>query len=75
MDTEQRYILWALPRGETDRLQERPMTSFPLTRDQATTVQAAATRDGWHGFRLVLDDGAVPGFAAVERGWRYLGIR
>lgn len=57
------YILWALPRGETDRLHERPLTSFPLTAEQCAKVEAAASLDGWHGFRRAEDDGRAPDFA------------
>jgi hypothetical protein len=62
-----KFILWALSVGQTDRLYERPMTSFPLTREQAAKVIAAAKRDGWHGFRLDKETGAPPDFAAAVR--------
>lgn len=62
------YILWALPAGETDRLHERPLTSMPLTLEESERVEAAASRDGWHGFRLVVDRAELPDFAgAVKR--------
>lgn len=62
-----KFDVWAIPAGETDRLHERPLTSFTLTREQADKVIAAAQRDGWHGFRLVEDDGAPPDFAKAVR--------
>jgi hypothetical protein len=62
------FILWALPAGETDRLYERPLTSFPLTAAQADKVQAVASRDGWHGFRRVEETGDPPDFARAVRG-------
>lgn len=57
-----KYILWALPKGSTDRLEEKPLTSMALTSEQAEKVKQAATKDGWHGFRLQLDDNSVPDF-------------
>jgi hypothetical protein len=63
-------ILWALPAGKRDRLHEKPLTSFPITREQADKVQAAATRDGWHGFRRAVETDAPPDFTAGIRGTR-----
>lgn len=59
-----RYILWALPQGKTDRLDEKPLTSMPLTRVQVQVVTNAARLDGWHSFRTSIDTQAVPNFAA-----------
>lgn len=56
------YVLWALPKGAQDRIEEQPMTSMPLTREQAKRVQRAASADGWHGFRLVPETNEVPDF-------------
>ena len=60
-----KYILWALPAGQSDRLHERPMTSFPLTAAQADKVQEAAARGGWHGFRRAVDDNSPPDFVGA----------
>jgi hypothetical protein len=60
-----RFILWALPAGSTDRLDEQPLTSFPLTREQAERVKQLAAGGGWHGFRLSEDADALPDFAAA----------
>lgn len=56
------YILWALPKGSSDRIDEKPLTSMPLTRSQAEKVKIAAARDGWHGFRLQKEDHTPPDF-------------
>lgn len=61
------FILWALPAGQTDRLYERPLTSFAITSEQADKVRAAAARDGWHGFRLVEETCKIPNFAEAIR--------
>lgn len=58
-------ILWALPAGQTDRLHERPLTSFPLTPAQADKVQEAAAREGWHGFRRAIENNDLPDFAGT----------
>lgn len=59
------YWLWAIPKGETDRLYERPLTSFALTRAQVEQVSRAASAEGWHSFRTVPDDNERPDFAEV----------
>ena len=61
----QTFILWALPAGKADRLDEQPMTSFPLTAGQAEKVKAVAAKDGWHGFRLQVETNEAPNFAAA----------
>ena len=62
-DTRKLYVLWALPRGATDRAEERPLTSFPLTYAEALRVISKARVDGWHGFQLARESGGVPNFA------------
>lgn len=62
-----KYILWALPKGETDRLHERPLTSMSITQAQVDRVKTAASADGWHGFRTTVDDGSAPDFGAAVR--------
>jgi len=60
-----RRMLWAIPAGSNDRLDERPLTSMPLTPDQIVKVKAAAAKDGWHSFRTVAEDFDVPDFGAA----------
>ena len=69
-DTRKLYVLWALPRGATDRAEERPLTSFPLTYAEALRVISKARADGWHGFQLARESGGAPDFAraAYTRG-------
>ncbi len=64
------FILWALPKGQTDRLHERPLTSMPITAANVERVKVAASADGWHGFRTMAEDGRVPNFAAAVKGGR-----
>lgn len=47
------YILWALPKGETDRLHERPIAERLYTPAQIDEVKRKATAAGWHSFRVV----------------------
>jgi hypothetical protein len=65
--TDAVYILWALPKGSTNRLDEKPLTSVPLTLEQVEKVTAVASRDGWHGFRVVKDDNSIPDFTKAVR--------
>jgi hypothetical protein len=63
MNTDMKtYILWGLPAGKSNRLDEKPLVSFPITAAQAEKVKAVASKDGWHGFRLALEDHRVPEF-------------
>lgn len=59
-----KFILWAIPKGKSNRLHERPLTSFPLTSEQAARVQKAASKEGWHSFRKVVDTNELPDFTA-----------
>lgn len=62
MNKERLYVLWALPAGSNDPLDEYPLTSFPITSEQAEIVKKAAAKDGWHSFRLQKDDESPPDF-------------
>jgi hypothetical protein len=62
-----KYILWALPKGSSDRIDEKPMTSMPLTMEQVEKVKQAASKDGWHGFRVQKDDNSIPDFTEAVR--------
>ena len=63
-------VLWGIPAGETDALNERPLS---VSRDNPTVASSGLTpvefmerikviagRDGWHSFRVV-DDGPMDG--------------
>jgi hypothetical protein len=56
------YIVWAMPKNSNDRLDEKPLTSMALTAKQVEKVKEAASKDGWHGFRVVEDSNEVPDF-------------
>lgn len=54
--------IWALPPGATDRLDEQVISTRCRTADDVEKVKAAASADGWHGFRVVNWDGSAPDF-------------
>jgi hypothetical protein len=56
------YIVWAMPKNSNDRLDEKTLTSMALTAKQVEKVKEAASKDGWHGFRVVEDSNEVPDF-------------
>lgn len=61
------YVLWALPKGETDRLHEKVLLVRPSTK-QFETCKELAAKDGWHGFRVQGLDGTVPDFGNAVPG-------
>lgn len=62
-------IIWGLPEGETDRLQEQVLSSHCKTARDIEKVKRAASADGWHSFRIVrLDLSAPPDFVSVVLG-------
>lgn len=69
-----RFVLWGIPRGETDRLYERPLTERNHMAD-CKYVQTVAAADGWHSFRIQTLDGGMPDFArGVQLGVRYTRV-
>ena len=57
---QKEYILWALPKGETDRLEERPIAEGIQTPKQMDEAKRKATAAGWHGFRVQILDMSKP---------------
>lgn len=57
---EKEYILWALPKGETDRLHERPIVEGIKTPSQMDEAKRKAASQGWHGFRVQILDMSKP---------------
>ena len=58
-------VVWALPAGKADRLYEQIMicNRGVLTAADCAKVKAAASKDGWHSFRVVeMDLNAKPDF-------------
>ena len=60
MKTE--YLLYGLPRGETERYTESLLAARP-TRTAPEAVIERAKLDGFHSFRIATFDGSAPNFA------------
>jgi len=59
------YLVYGLPRGETERWKEDILSSHSHTQADIRAVKDAAGRDGWHSFRVVLLDDGPPDFTKV----------
>jgi hypothetical protein len=57
---QKEYVLWALPKGETDRLEERPIAEGITTPQQMDDAKRKAAAQGWHGFRVQILDMSKP---------------
>lgn len=58
-------IVYGLRRGETERWTEDMLAAFPanhLAARNVAAVQAAASRDGYHSFRVTNWNGEAPAF-------------
>ena len=52
------YVLWGLPKGESDALHAQILYTQGKTPADVERVKKLAARDGWHSFRVqVLDVG------------------
>jgi hypothetical protein len=62
---EKEYVLWGLPKGETDRLHEKVLSTQAKTPAQMEDVKKRAAAAGWHSFRVQILDLSKPykGFA------------
>ena len=62
---EKEYVLWGLPKGETDRLHEKVPSTQAKTPAQMEDVKKRASAAGWHSFRVQILDLSKPykGFA------------
>jgi hypothetical protein len=60
-------LIYALAKGETERYTEDLMYAGGklLTQEQVQMVIDAASKDGWHSFRVTTYDGSAPDFSKV----------
>lgn len=58
-------LIYALPKGETERYTEDLISSRCKTDKDIAAVKAAAAKDGWHSFRVAEYNGEAPNFAAA----------
>lgn len=57
---EKEYVLWGLPKGETDRLHEKVLSTKAKTPAQMDEIKRRAAKDGWHSFRVQILDLSKP---------------
>ena len=58
-------LVYGLPAGETERYMEALLASSCKTQNDVERVKAAASRDGFHSFRVTTSDGSAPDFAGT----------
>ena len=56
-------IVWGLPAGETETWKESLLAETCRTPADVAAVKAAASRDGWHSFRVAQWSGEAPDFS------------
>jgi len=62
-------IVWGLPKGKTERLHEVLLAETCRTQEDVERVKAAATKDGWHSFRVSrYTEGERPDFVGAVGG-------
>jgi hypothetical protein len=55
-------ILWGIPKGKTDRLDEELLLSNAINDEHIEKIKALAEKDGWHSFRVSVIDDKFPDF-------------
>lgn len=58
-------LVYGLPAGETERYMEVLLSSHSKSKEDVERVKAAASKDGWHSFRVTTFDGSPPDFTKV----------
>ena len=58
-------IVWGLPAGETEVWKETLLAETCRTDADVAAVKAAASKDGWHSFRVASWNGEAPDFSKV----------
>ena len=58
-------LIYALAAGETERYMEALLSSRCKTAADVAAVKAAASKDGWHDFRVVTATEDAPNFAGA----------
>jgi len=64
---EKEYVLWGLPKGETDAIHQQVLSTQAKTPAQMEDVKKRAAAAGWHSFRVQILDLSKPykGFARL----------
>lgn len=62
------YVLWGLPKGYTDRIDEKILSTMGRTLAEVEAIKVRAAADGYHSFRVqVLDLDEKPDFVKTLR--------
>jgi hypothetical protein len=61
------YLLYGLPKGETERYAEVLLKTGLPSPEAADKIIALAAADGFHGFRIAKFDGSPPDFTKVVK--------
>lgn len=71
---EKEYVLWGLPKGKTDRLHEKVLSTKAKTPAQMDEIKRRAAKDGWHSFRVQILDLSKPytGFSRPGQPERFM---
>ena len=56
------YLVYGLPKGETERYTEQLLGTDLRNQSQIQQIIDAAKRDGWHSFRVATYNGEPPNF-------------
>ena len=62
---EKQILVYGLARGQTERYTEELLAESCRNEADIEKVKAAASRDGWHSFRVAYWDGSPPDFTRV----------
>ena len=60
-------LVYGLGAGETERYMEALLASSCRTESDIEAVKSAASKDGFHSFRVATWDGSAPNFAHAVR--------
>lgn len=58
-------LVYGIPKGETERYTENLLATKCRNAADIEKVKAAASKDGWHSFRVTTYNGEAPNFAAA----------
>lgn len=54
------YVLWGLPRGSTDAIDEKVLATDTKLGARFDKIKELAAKDGWHSFRVQKLDLSIP---------------
>jgi hypothetical protein len=66
----QEILVYGIPKGETERYTEVLLSTQSKTAEDVEKIKAAASRDGFHSFRVTTYDGGPPDFTKVFKKGR-----